>query len=328
MSTPLRILFAGTPDFAERHLSALLDSEHDVIAVLTQPDRPAGRGKKLQPSPVKQRALDAGLEVLQPLSLKSEQVQQALAAFQADVMVVVAYGLILPQAVLDLPRYGCLNVHASILPRWRGAAPIQRAVEAGDADSGVTIMQMEAGLDTGPMLRVETLTLAADETGGSLHDKLAHSGPPALLAVLDTIETSLAGAVVQDHDSATYAHKIDKAECELDWCQPAEVLERQIRAFNPVPVCFSHLGGERVKVWTAVAQSPSASSATSHTNAHPGTIVGVRRDGIDVACGDGLLTITSAQFPGGKAQPVASLLNGKAEVLAVGQQFQTSGSSS
>lgn len=317
MTRPLRVLFAGTPDFAERHLDALLSSDHQVVAVLTQPDRPAGRGKKLTPSPVKRRAEQAGLAVLQPTGLKSEEVQQQLAALDADVMVVVAYGLILPQAVLDIPRFGCLNVHASLLPRWRGAAPIQRAVEAGDKHSGVTIMCMEAGLDTGPMLALSTLELADDETGGSLHDRLADIGPSALLNVLADLESHLANAQIQDHNAATYAHKLTKDECELDWQQDARQLEHRVRAFNPVPVCFSHLGAERVKIWRAYAtESPMRDSPAA-----PGTILSADRNGIVVQCAEGALVITEAQFPGGRPLDIAALLNGKGDALTPGQRF-------
>jgi len=311
----LRLLFAGTPDFAERHLDALLDSRHEVVAVLTQPDRPAGRGKKLQPSPVKQRALAAGVDVLQPVSLKDPQIQQHLAELEVDAMIVVAYGLILPRAVLEIPRYGCLNVHASVLPRWRGAAPIQRAVEAGDPESGVSIMQMDVGLDTGPVLAVSSLALEDTETGGSLHDRLAALGPPALLSVLDQLETALARAVVQDDSLANYARKIDKAECQIDWSQPAEVLARRIRAFNPAPVCFSYLGDDRVKIWLASAD------ANPPPQTPPGTIVEAGRDSLRVACGEGSLSILQAQFPGGKALTAAQLINGKADQLTPGARF-------
>lgn len=317
MATPLRVLFAGTPDFAERHLDALIQSPHSVIAVLTQPDRPAGRGKKLQPSPVKRRALEAGIDVLQPISLKNEDAQAQLRILDPDVMIVVAYGLILPQAVLDIPRFGCINVHASLLPRWRGAAPIQRAVEAGDATSGVTIMQMEAGLDTGPMLSKVELSLADDETGGSLHDRLAEAGPPALLQTLEDLESALAAAEAQDDRLANYAHKIDKSDCEIDWTLPAEEIARKVRAFNPVPVCFSVLNGERVKVWHASAES--VPNNPKHTP--PGTLLTADRSGLRIACGDGCLNITRAQFPGGKPLTAAELLNGKGAVLVPGIRF-------
>jgi len=315
MASALKLLFAGTPDFAERHLDALIASQHSVLAVLTQPDRPAGRGKRLQPSPVKQRAEEAGLAVLQPPSLKDAAIQESLKSFAPDVLVVVAYGCILPQAVLDIPRFGCLNVHASLLPRWRGAAPIQRAVEMGDQQSGVTIMQMEAGLDTGPMLAKTTLDLDPKETGGTLHDRLAAAGPPALLAVLDHLEDRLADAEMQNDELANYARKIDKIECELDWQLSAEILERKIRAFNPAPVCFSLLGDERVKIWEASVV------ATGINNAHPGQILQADKSGIQVACGVDALLIKRAQFPGGKPLSAGELLNGKGAALAPGGVF-------
>ena len=322
MSKPLRVLFAGTPEFAEHHLASLIASDHEVIAVLTQPDRPAGRGKKLQPSPVKRCAEAAGIEVLQPQTLKSPEAQESLRTLQPDVMVVVAYGLILPQGVLDIPRFGCLNVHASLLPRWRGAAPIQRAVEMGDLTSGVTIMQMEAGLDTGPMLATAVCTLNRDETGGSLHDRLAELGPPALLQVLNDLETYLVKAQVQDDTQANYAHKIDKAECELDWREAADQIERKVRAFNPAPVCFSYLGGERIKVWEASAVTTGGDAVKTHS-AEPGTILQASKSGLLVACGDGTLRIARAQFPGGKPLTIAELLNGKSGELAAGVCFQS-----
>ena len=225
-SQPLRLIFAGTPDFAAAHLSALIDSEHEILAVYTQPDRPSGRGKKLLPGPVKTTAMAAGLPVLQPPSLKDEAAQQRLAGQGADLMIVVAYGLILPQAVLDAPRLGCLNVHASLLPRWRGAAPIQRAIEAGDKETGVTIMQMDAGLDTGDMLAKASLPISRTTSASSLHDEMAQIGPPLLLDVLATIEDHQRHAEQQRDELATYAHKLDKAEARLDWSQPAEQLAR------------------------------------------------------------------------------------------------------
>jgi methionyl-tRNA formyltransferase len=312
--TKLRILFAGTPVFAAAHLRALIDSEHDICAVLTQPDRRSGRGKKVQPSPVKALALEAQVDVMQPLSLKDEAIQAQLRALQADVMVVVAYGLILPQAVLDIPRYGCLNVHASLLPRWRGAAPIQRAIEYGDATTGVTIMQMEAGLDTGPMLAKHSLPIDANMTGGELHDRLAEIGPPALLEVLSGLPTALASATAQDDGLANYAHKINKAELLLDWGQPAEALARKIRAFAPAPGCFSTLTGDRIKIHAATASG-------QRTDAAPGTLLEAEPSGLLVACAEGALKITRAQVPGGKPLTVTELLNGQAARFRPGIQF-------
>ncbi len=233
MSQALRIVFAGTPEFAAEHLKALLDTPHRIVAVYTQPDRPAGRGQKLMPSAVKSLALEHGLPVMQPQSLRNAEAQAELAALRADLMVVVAYGLILPQAVLDIPRLGCINSHASLLPRWRGAAPIQRAVEAGDAESGVTVMQMEAGLDTGPMLLKVSTPISAADTGGSLHDRLAALGPKAVVEAIAGLAAGTLHGEVQDDALATYAHKLNKDEARLDWSRPAVELERQVRAFTP-----------------------------------------------------------------------------------------------
>ena len=314
----LRILFAGTPDFAALHLRSLINSKHSLIGVYTQPDRPAGRGKKLTASPVKKLALEAQLPLYQPASLKDAKEQQQLAKLQADVMVVVAYGLILPQAVLDIPRLGCLNVHASLLPRWRGAAPIQRAIEAGDPQSGITIMQMDAGLDTGDMLASASCPIRADTTAASLHDDLAALGKPLLLQVLSDLQTHQQGARQQDDALATYASKVQKQEAEIDWQQDALTLDRRIRAFNPFPVCFSTLGGERVKLWQA---QPVAGAAADQGPA--GTIVSADRDGIAVRCGSGGLNILKLQLPGGKPLSAQQVLNARREQFAPGQQFET-----
>ena len=310
---PLRVVFAGTPDFAAAHLDAVIASKHNVVAVYTQPDRRAGRGKKLQPSPVKIRATHAGLPVFQPSSLRDDNAQAALRALAPDVLVVVAYGLILPQPILDIPNRGCINVHASLLPRWRGAAPIQRAVEAGDAISGITIMAMEAGLDTGPMLATKTLALDPKETGGSLHDRLLPLGSALLIETLDTLDSRLLNATIQNDEQATYAHKIQASDAEIDWLQNAETLARRINAFNPTPGCFSTLQGERIKIWSA--------HATTGVPSAPGTVLSASRDGLSVACGEGVLCITEAQLPGAKRQHIADLVNGRAERLPVGAQF-------
>jgi len=314
---PLRIIFAGTPEFAATHLQALIDSEHQLIGVYTQPDRPAGRGKKLQASPVKHLAEAAAIPVYQPASLRDTGAQQALAQLHADLLVVVAYGLILPQAVLDTPRLGCLNVHASLLPRWRGAAPIQRAIQAGDRETGITIMQMDAGLDTGPMLATATCGIDRQTTAASLHDRLAELGPPLLLQVLADLEACQRQAQPQDNQLATYADKILKSEAELDWRQSAQTLDRAIRAFNPFPVCFSKLGGERVKVWQARPDDSGSDPAVA-----AGTILQADREGILVSCGDGRLLVQQLQLPGGKQLAAEQVLNARGELFAPGQRFE------
>ncbi|MFJ9990949.1 methionyl-tRNA formyltransferase [Pseudomonas putida] len=306
----MRIVFAGTPEFAAEHLKALLDSPYEIVAVYTQPDRPAGRGQKLMPSAVKALAVANDIPVLQPPTLRNAEAQAELAALAPDLMVVVAYGLILPQAVLDIPRLGCINSHASLLPRWRGAAPIQRAVEAGDAESGVTVMRMEAGLDTGPMLLKVTTPISAEDTGGSLHDRLAQMGPGAVVqAIAGLADGSLQGEV-QDDALATYAHKLNKDEARLDWNRPAVELERLIRAFNPWPVCHSTLDGETVKVLGA---------NVSTGNGAPGEILSASKDGLVVACADGALSLTRLQLPGGKALAFSDLFNSRREKFASGK---------
>ena len=312
---PLRGIFAGTPEFAALHLRALIDSEHQLLAVYTQPDRPAGRGKKLQASPVKRLAEGAGLPVYQPASLRDVAEQQRLAELAADVLIVVAYGLILPQAVLDTPRLGCLNVHASLLPRWRGAAPIQRAIEAGDHETGITIMQMDAGLDTGGMLATAAVPIDGSTTAASLHNELATLGAPLLLQVLCDLPAYQHSVCKQDDKLATYASKIQKQEAQVDWGQDAQLLDRHVRAFNPFPVCFSTLGNERVKIWQAgVANKVVAPEA-------PGTILQADRQGIVVNCGSGQLTIARLQLPGGKPLSAQQMLNARGELFAPGQQF-------
>ncbi|MBM7062665.1 methionyl-tRNA formyltransferase [Pseudomonas sp. UL073] len=309
MTEPLRIVFAGTPDFAAEHLKALLASRHQIVAVYTQPDRPAGRGQKLAPSPVKQLAAAHDIPVHQPASLRNAEAQAELAALQPDLLVVVAYGLILPQVVLDIPRLGCINSHASLLPRWRGAAPIQRAVEAGDAESGVTVMQMEAGLDTGPMLLKVHTPIAASDTGGSLHDRLAELGPPAVLQAIDGLAAGNLVGEVQDDAQATYAHKLSKDEGRLDWQLPAAELERRIRAFSPWPGTHSLLGGEPLKVLAATLGEGSG---------QPGQILAASKDGLTVACGAGSLRLTRLQLPGGKPLAFADLFNSRREQFAPG----------
>jgi len=305
----MRIVFAGTPEFAAEHLKALIDSPYEVVAVYTQPDRPAGRGQKLMPSAVKQLAVDNGIQVLQPPTLRNADAQAELAALKPDLMVVVAYGLILPQAVLDIPRLGCINSHASLLPRWRGAAPIQRAVEAGDNESGVTVMRMEAGLDTGPMLLKVSTPISATDTGGTLHDRLAEMGPPAVLEAVAGLAAGTLQGEVQDDSLATYAHKLNKDEARLDWSRPAVELERLIRAFNPWPICHSTLNGEAVKVLAASLSTGSGA---------PGEILGASKDGLIVACGEQALCLTRLQLPGGKALNFSDLFNSRREKFASG----------
>lgn len=310
MSQALRIVFAGTPEFAAEHLKALLDTPYEIVAVYTQPDRPAGRGQKLMPSPVKQLAVEHGLPVLQPPTLRDPTAQAELAALKPDLMVVVAYGLILPQVVLDIPRLGCINSHASLLPRWRGAAPIQRAVEAGDAESGVTVMQMEAGLDTGPMLLKVSTPISAEDTGGSLHDRLAQLGPQAVVEAIAGLAAGTLKGEVQDDALATYAHKLSKDEARIDWSRPADELERRIRAFTPWPVCHTTLGEAALKVLGA---KPATGAGA------PGQIIDASRDGLLVACGEGALLLTRLQLPGGKPLTFADLFNSRREQFASGQ---------
>jgi len=309
MTEALRIVFAGTPEFAAEHLQALLDTPHQIVAVYTQPDRPAGRGQKLAPSPVKQLAQEHGIPVLQPQSLRDPAAQAELAALQPDLMLVVAYGLILPQAVLDIPRLGCINSHASLLPRWRGAAPIQRAIAAGDRESGVTVMRMEAGLDTGPMLLKVSTPIGADDTGGSLHDRLAGLGPQAVLAAIAGLAAGTLAGEVQDDSLATYAHKLNKDEARLDWTRPAVELERLIRAFNPWPICHSTLDGAPLKVLAAQLVDGQG---------RPGQILAASKEGLTVACGSGALRLTRLQLPGGKALAFAELYNSRREQFAPG----------
>ena len=307
--TALRVGFAGTPEFAAEALAAILAAGHTVPLVLTQPDRPAGRGMKLQPSAVKQCALQHGLPVAQPTSLRLDgrypdeaaAAREALQAAQLDVLVVAAYGLILPQWVLDLPRLGCLNIHGSLLPRWRGAAPIHRAIEAGDAETGITIMQMDAGLDTGDMLLVAPEPIRPDDTTAALHDRLATLGGRLIVEALALAGRGGLTATPQPAEGVTYAHKIDKREAALDWTLPAEVLARRVRAFDPFPGASFSRGGEVVKAWQACAVDGQGA---------PGTVLSVEDDCIAVACGVGALALTSLQRPGGRRQPVGDFLRG------------------
>ncbi|PSW55657.1 methionyl-tRNA formyltransferase [Photobacterium leiognathi] len=314
MSKPLRIVFAGTPDFAARHLAALLSSQHDVVAVYTQPDRPAGRGKKLTASPVKAIALENDIPVYQPVSLRNEEAQQELAAIDADIMVVVAYGLLLPQEVLDTPRLGCINVHGSILPRWRGAAPIQRSIWAGDTETGVTIMQMDIGLDTGDMLKVATLPIEATDTSATMYEKLADLGPDALIDCLSDIADGTAVAVKQDDEQANYAKKLSKEEALIDWTMDAAAIERCVRAFNPWPMSYFTVAEQNVKVWQTAVEADNQGKA-------PGTILSADKQGILVATGNGALRLISLQPPGKKAMSAADLLNSRREWFEPGTQL-------
>ena len=303
----MRIVFAGTPEFAVPCLRAAAQ-RNEVVAVYTQPDRPAGRGRALAPSPVKREALLRGIEVVQPENFKSQLAREALAALKPDLLVVVAYGLILPQAVLDIPTHGCWNVHASLLPRWRGAAPIQRAIQAGDTQTGVCLMQMEKGLDTGPVLLRQSLDIGADEIGGQLHDRLAALGAQVLADGLGLLRAGIHPvAQPQPAEGVTYAHKLDKAEARLDWSRPATELAATVRAFNPWPMAEAQLAGERVRVHGAVAL-PLGHGAT------PGTLLLAGRDGIDVACGEGALRIRVLQRDGGKVITAADYINGRRDL--------------
>jgi methionyl-tRNA formyltransferase len=317
----MRVIFAGTPEFARVALERLHAAGFEIPLVLTQPDRPAGRGMKLQPSPVKQFALAHGLPLAQPRSLRLDgkypedaaAARDAIAAARADVMVVAAYGLILPAWTLAAPRLGCLNIHASLLPRWRGAAPIHRAIEAGDRETGVTIMQMDEGLDTGDMLLVERVAIAADETTASLHDKLAALGGRLVVEALELAACGGLRPVPQPAEGVTYAHKIEKAEAAIDWSQPADAIERRIRAFDPFPGATAQLGVETLKVWRARAVMQGRGSVA------PGTIVAVDEHGIGVACGQGRLEVTQLQRAGGKRLAADAFLRGLP--LAPGQRF-------
>ncbi len=310
----LRVVFAGTPDFAATTLAGLLDSPHHVVAAYTQPDRPAGRGRKLRPSPVKALALEHDIPVFQPASLRDPQAVAELAKLSPDVLVVAAYGLLLPPEVLEIPRLGCLNIHASLLPRWRGAAPIQRAILAGDAISGVTIMQMDEGLDTGDMLLKKAVEITPRETGGSLHDKLARAGAEAILEALADPDALIPEP--QNDAEATYADKLRKEEARIDWTQPTAVIDRQIRAFNPWPVAQTGIDGQPLRIWAAEPLDTPANDA-------PGIVTRVSRDGIDVATGEGTLRLKNVQPPGARAMSIADLLNGRPDFLREGMRLDS-----
>lgn len=314
MSQPLNIIFAGTPDFAARHLAALLKTHHNVVGVLTRQDKPAGRGKKLTPSPVKVMAEENAIPVFQPTSLRNDESQQWVADQNPDIMIVVAYGMILPEAVLNLPRLGCLNVHGSLLPRWRGAAPIQRSIWAGDAQTGVTIMQMDIGLDTGDMLHKAILPISAQDTSASLYEKLAEVGPNALIETLNLITSGQATPEKQDDKFANYAEKLSKDEARIDWSLPAEQIERCIRAFNPWPISYFEVDEQLIKVWQAeVINEPH--------NQPAGTILRADKKGICIATGDGQLNILQLQPPGKKPMHAQDLLNSRRGSFIPGQQL-------
>ena len=309
MNSPsLRLVFAGTPEFSVPCLEACRASGAEVVAVYTQPDRPAGRGRKLTPSPVKQAAVAAGIVVEQPESLKSAEAQQLLATYRPDLLVVVAYGLILSRKVLAIPRLGCWNVHASLLPRWRGAAPIQRAILAGDTESGVDLMQMEAGLDTGPVLLQRRTPITGTDTGGTLHDRLSALGADVLAEGLrHTLAGETLAATSQPDEGVIYAHKLDKAEAKLDFNRPAPELERQVRAFDPWPVAEGEIAGEPLRIWAAQAIELDHDAA-------PGSVLATGRDGIDLACGHGALRVTALQRAGGKRIGALDYLNARPEL--------------
>ncbi|MBU1690969.1 MAG: methionyl-tRNA formyltransferase [Gammaproteobacteria bacterium] len=309
----MRLIFAGTPEFAAAALAALIEAGYDIALVLTQPDRPAGRGMRLTPSPVKQLALQHELGVLQPAALKDAEVQAQLAAVNADAMIVAAYGLLLPPSVLTIPRFGCLNIHASLLPRWRGAAPIQRAIQAGDPETGITIMQMDRGLDTGGMLLRAALPIANDDTAQTLHDKLAVLGASSIVSALQQLEHGTLHAQPQDDSAATYAAKLSKAEGWLDWHKGAAELARSVRAYNSFPVAQARFQGETWRIWQAQAAQRSEGT--------PGEILQADKEGILVQCGEGALLLKELQKPGGKRLPASSFLVGNP--VKPGDRFET-----
>jgi methionyl-tRNA formyltransferase len=319
LSKPLNIIFAGTPDFAAKHLAALINSPHNIVAVYCPPDKPAGRGKKLTSCATKNLALEHNLTVEQPINFKSVEDQHTLANYHADVMVVVAYGLLLPEVILKAPRLGCINVHGSILPKWRGAAPIQRSLEAGDAQTGVTIMQMDKGLDTGAMLLTATCDIENTDTSASLYEKLAELGPEALLDTLTLMSNEQHVSEPQNNSLATYAAKLDKTEAELNWHLPAATLDKKIRAYIPWPVAqFTYNETlekhHRIRIWQA-----SIVDIENNNNAKPGDIIAVNKNGITVSTGEKALLLTNLQIPGKKAMPVSDILNSRSEWFKVGQ---------
>ena len=327
MPTPLNIIFAGTPDFAAQHLAALIEAKHNIVAVYCPPDKPAGRGKKLTACATKLLALEHEITVEQPVNFKSEEAQQQLAQYKADIMVVVAYGLLLPEVILNTPRLGCVNVHGSILPKWRGAAPIQRSLEAGDEKTGVTIMQMDKGLDTGDMILKAECAIEASDTSASLYEKLAKLGPTALVKTIELMSKSDFQAsehnIAQDNVQATYAHKLDKAEAELDWQLSATELDRKIRAYIPWPVAQFTLAeseskSHKIRVWQASVQE-------YHGEAPFGTIIKTDKQGVVVATSSGALCLEVIQLPGKKALAVKDILNGRSDWFTVGSHINKLG---
>ena len=311
----MRVIFAGTPEFAATHLLSLInDDAQEVVAVYTQPDRPAGRGKKLTSSPVKLLALQYGIPIYQPSSLNNETALSDLAALKADIMIVVAYGLLLPQSVLSIPCHGCINVHASVLPKWRGAAPIQRAIENGDQASGITVIQMDAGLDTGAMLSVSHCNLDENETSASLHNKLALLGSDSLASTLKKIQDQTAVGIAQDSDFSSYANKIKKSEALINWSESAHVIERKVRAYNPFPVTFSRLDGLRIKIWSATVQDKEGSGEV-------GEIISATARGLEIKCGQYCLLIHELQLPGKARMAVSEVLKSKALLFSRGKIF-------
>ena len=324
---PLRLIFAGTPEFAAEQLQALVDNTaHHIVGVYSQPDRKSGRGKKLKATAVKQVALDNNIPVYQPTTFKNQAALDQLRDLNADLMVVVAYGMLLPATVLNIPEFGCINIHASLLPRWRGAAPIERAIEAGDTKTGITIMQMDVGLDTGDTLLKRELKIDNHDTGDTLRERMSRLAADALNTVLNKFSQGAVRGEKQDDQTANYANKLSKNEAALDWQQSAHSLALKIRAFNASNVCYSQLQGERIKIWGAEALSPEVNNRASTTTKSPGTLLSADKTGIQVACGTGILLLTRLQLAGGKQLSVAQLLNSKAALLQAGKQFQEVGS--
>lgn len=311
--SPLRLVFAGTPEFAAVSLAALIDTVYEPVAVYCQPDRPAGRGRKLRIGPVKQLALEQGIEVFQPQNFKSQEAIDTLAALKPDVLIVVAYGLILPQSVLDIPTFGAINVHASLLPRWRGAAPIQRAILAGDKETGITTMQMDAGLDTGDMLLKQVCPILPEDSTATLHDRLADLGGKTLLETLELLSAGKLSPQAQDETQTCYAQKIAVSEAALDWTLAADKLALSIRAFNPVPVAHCFYNEDRYKIW-------SAKAIAKNSDLPPGSIIDLNKQGLDIQTGDGTLRVTKLQAPGKRAMQITDYVNGNA-VLSIGSAF-------